>query len=483
MTYSREKSSQASVRRLSRRQFLSLAGTVTAGTILAACQGVPAQAPAQQPAAGSGGAAAPEAETIELIAWFTDRRTINEMTEQEAVPDFQAQNPGITMNVQFVPESELQQKLLTANAAGNAPDLSSIDETFLDTLTKENVLLPIPDEVIDVTTEMGALTAGLYAIPQGEPDAKYYGLPNGVFSSQIYYNAALLDELGYTPEDIPNTWADFLTWAADITVWDGDNLELSGCAFYANEFSIYEDYRYEVAGPIEGNIFPTQSSTVHTDEVGVEAWQFIMDLYNVHRIDSIAEGLNCRERFGGGRAVTAYQWTWFNGLMDTQYIDIDWGLKLPPTLTGEPVYGRRGPDVGFTVTTQNDAHLDAVWKLYRYLVSPTYLAKYCKLRGIQPSLKEMWDDSEFSAESGPHWGAVAVKNRPENSVDPGFWPLELVNINNAITPSIRDEGEDITTVLQRAEDAGNEFLQASPQWSILSREQFEANPDWLTASG
>jgi ABC-type glycerol-3-phosphate transport system substrate-binding protein len=169
--------------------------------------------------------------------------------------------------------------------------------------------------------------------------------------------------------------------------------------------------------------------------------------------------------------------------MDTQYTDIEWGLVLPPTMTGEAIYGRRGPDVGFTVTSQNEANMDAAWTLYRYLLSPDYLAKYCKLRGIQPSLREMWDDENFSENAGPEWGAVAVKNRPENSVDPGFWPLQLGDVHNRILPAIRDEGEDITTVLERADQEGNEFLQASPQWSILSQEQFKAHPEWLSASG
>ena len=457
--------------RLSRRQFLSLAGTAAAGSILAAC------APTQP---GTGGAVsdAPADDVTELIAWFTDRRSINIMTEEEAIPEFEEANPGLTVDVQFVPESEIQQKLLTSNAAGNAPDLSSIDETFLDTLTKNNVLLPIPSEVVNVSDALGSLSADLYDI-----EGKYYGLPNGVFSSQIFYNAALLDELGYTPEDIPGTWDDFIKWAAEITVWDGDNLELSGLAFYGNEFSMYEDLRYQTAGVIEGNIFPTESSVSHADGPGIDAWQFMMDLYDVHRVDSREEGLHSRERFGSGRAVTLYNWTWFNGIMDTQYTDIDWGLNLPPTMSGEPIYGRRGPDVGFTVTTQNENNLDAAFTLYSFLFSPAYLSRYCKLRGIQPSLKEMWDDPDFSEDSGPRWAAVAIKNRPENSVDTGFWPREMVDINNRILPAIRDEGEAIEDVLKRVEEAGNEFLSASPQWSIQSREEYEAHPEWLTDKG
>ena len=462
---------------LSRRTFLRLSGAVAATTTLAAC--VPAAAPAPT----SGEAAPASAATTDLIAWFTDRLTINKMTEETAIPEFEAANSAIKVEMQFVPESELQQKLLTAKAAGNAPDVSAIDETFLDTLTKQEVLLPIPDEVLDVGTEMGELTANLYRISPTGGEGEFYGLPNGVFSAALYYNADLLDELGYTPEDIPTNWTDYLLWAKEATVWNGDILERSGLAIFANEYSVYEDLRLQMAGPIDGNIFPTKESNRHADDAGIQAWQFIMDLYDVHRVDSKVEGLNSRDRFGAGQAVTLYQWTWFNGFMDTQYPDINWGLVLPPTMDGAVVNGRRGPDVGFTVTAQNENNLDAAYTFYKYLVSPAYLARYCKLRGIQPSLKSMWTDPNFSEESGPQWATVAMKNRPENSVDFGFAPRELGDIHGRILPSIRDEGEDIVTVLQRVEAEGNAFLSANPQWSILSAADYEANPQWLTAAG
>jgi multiple sugar transport system substrate-binding protein len=461
-----------------RRQFLALTGSASAVALLAAC------APATAPSEGGDTGAAVEAQVTSLVAWFTDRSTINQMTVEEAIPDFQAKNPSIQVEMQFVPEAELQQKLLTAKAAGNAPDISSIDETFLDTLTKQEVLRPIPDEAINVSEEMGELTAFLYRLPQGADDGRYYGLPNGTFSAALYYNATLLEELGYAPEDIPARWDDFIVWAKEITVWDGDTLEMSGCSIFGNEWSIYEDIRYQVAGALDGNPFPTKDSMRLADEVGIQAWQHIMDIYNVHKLDSIAEGLISRDRFGTGRAVTLYNWTWFNGFMDTQFIDADWGILIPPSMNGEPIYGRRGPDVGFTLTTQNDNNLEAALTFYRYLISPDYLAKYCKLRGIQPSLRAMWEMPEFSAEAGPHWAAVATKNLPENSVDPGFWPLELFNYaQQQVPPAIRDEGGDITAVLTEAEQFGNEFLQANPQWSILSAADYEANPQWLTVVG
>jgi ABC-type glycerol-3-phosphate transport system substrate-binding protein len=457
---------------------MTLTGIAASGVLLAAC--APATAPA---AGGESGAAAPAADTTNLLAWFTDRSTINAMTQEVAIPEFQDRNSGITVEMQFVPESELQQKLLTAKAASNLPDISSIDETFLDTLTKQEVLRPIPEEVIDVKNEMGDLTYFLYRLPQGADDGHFYGLPNGVFSGGLYYNNALLEELGYKPEDIPTTWDEFLKWASDVSVWDGDTLTTAGCAFFANEFNVWEDLRYQMAGPLDGNYFADKQTMRLADEVGIQAWQAVMDMYNVHKVDSIAEGLISRDRFGAGNAVTLWNWTWFNGFMDTQYPDENWGILVPPSINGKAPFGRRGPDVGFTLTTQNDANLDAALKFYRYLVGPDYLARYCKLRGIQPSIKSMWDSPDFGPDSGPHWAAIAEKNKPENTIDPGFWPLELVNVTNQITPSIRDEGEDITTVLQRQEKAGNEFLAANPQWSILSAADYQANPDWMTVTG
>lgn len=463
--------------KLSRRQFLALSGGLSTAALLAAC--APAAGPGAAPAES-----APAGETVtNLLAWFTDRSTINRMTENEAIPDFEAANQGITVEMQFVPESELQQKLLTAKAAGNAPDVSSIDETFLDTLTKEEVLLPIPPEVINVNEEMGSLTADLYRISPTGGEGQYYGLPNGVFAGAVYYNVGLLDELGYTPEDIPTQWDDFILWAKDVTVWDGDTLTRSGFAFYGNEGSVQGAVRQQIGGPIDGNQFATKSEMQLADDIGIQSYQFVMDLFDVHKVDSKEEGLISRDRFGAGNAVTLYNWTWFNGFMETQYPDIEWGIMVDPTFSGEPVYGNRGPDVGFTVTSQQDNNLDAAYKFYRYLVSPAYLAKYCKLRGIQPSLKGMWTDPAFSEEAGPQWAAVAIKNRPENSVDWGFNPRELGDITARVWPSIRDEGEDITTVLTRTQEEANAFLTANPQWSILSAADYEANPQWLTAAG
>ncbi len=104
----------------------------------------------------------------------------------------------------------------------------------------------------------------------------------------------------------------------------------------------------------------------------------------------------------------------------------------------------------------------------------------CRLPGRKAGPRRM---KEGLMEFLRRWAPIAIKNRPENSVDAGFWPRELVDISNQIVPSIRDEGVAIPTGFQWVEEACNEFLQANPQWSILSAADYAANPQWLTAAG
>ncbi len=151
--------------RVSRRAFVVAFGGGAAATVLAAClpenQPTPTTKPAAQPAAAqptappaSAGAKPEEkpaagaqpaaakpstsgAQTVNLVSWFTNRLTINQMTEKEAKPEFEGKNPNVKVEVQFVPESEILQKARTTKAAGNAPDVISIDETFLDDMFRD----------------------------------------------------------------------------------------------------------------------------------------------------------------------------------------------------------------------------------------------------------------------------------------------------------------------------------------------------------
>lgn len=464
-------------RRLSRRTVLrsglAMAGAGLATPLLMACGGEPAQR--------SG-----EGET-KLTAWFTDRRSINQMTEKEAIPEFEARNPGIKVELQFVPEAQIQQKLLAATAAKNAPAITAIDETFLDNLWKSKALLSFPDPLIDVRKEMGARTADLYKLPPGSSQGAYFGLPNGHFGGVLYYNADLLKQLNYTPEQIPDKWDDFIRWAKELTVWKGDTLERTGFTVFGTDDSLRGEYRVQQGGWQDGNIFPTKEKVSLARDLEYEAVRWVLDLYDVHKLDA-RDGVTYQEKFGTGKAVTTFAWTWNNGFFETQYKMENYGIKITPHVApgrGGPL-GAAGPDVGFCGTTQatDQKQVEATWKLWRYLVGPDYLKRYCKLRGVQPSLRSMTSMPEFSEDrSGPKWAALAKKMQPGNNLDSGFTSVELGEILSRAWAPIRDEKADPKQVLANVEQQANEYLRTHPQWSILSAADYRQHPEWLKPEG
>lgn len=442
-----------------------------------------AVAAATQPAA----AAPAKAGAVKLTAWFTDRRSINVMTEKEAVPEFESRNPGHKVEIQFVPEAQIPQKLTAAKAASNAPDITSIDETFLDQLWKGKALLPIPGALIDVRQEMGAKVADLYKLPPGGGQGEYFGLPNGQFGGAIYYNLDLLNELKYTPEQIPDKWDDFAKWAQEITKWEGNTLKRSGFAIFGTEDSLRGEYRAQKGGWSDGNIFPTKDTVKVTRDLEYEALQFVIDFYDRWKTDA-RDGVAYNEKLGTGKAVTTFAWTWNNGFIETQFKFSNFGIKLAPQVapgSGNPL-GQSGPDVGFCGTTQAtaSAQTEAAWKLWRYLVGPDYLKRYSLLRGTQPSLKSMWNMPEFSEEKGgPKWAALAKKMKPGNNLDMGFYSAELSTILGRALTQIRDEKADPKKVLPDIEKQANDYLKANPQWSILSAQDYKEHPAWTKSAG
>jgi ABC-type glycerol-3-phosphate transport system substrate-binding protein len=482
---------------MDRRTFLRSAIVVGAGltaTLLAACGGAaPAAAPTSAPAKPAAAqqtapAAAAAAKQMTLTAWFTDRRSINDMTEKQAIPEFEARNPGLKVELQFVPEAQIQQKLLAAKAANNAPNITSIDETFEDTLWKNKALLPIPQSVMNVRDEMGAKVADLYKLPPGQAQGEYFGLPNGTFGGVLYYNEALLNELKMTPKEIPEKWDDFIKWAKDVTVWKGNTLERTGFAIYGTEDSLRHEYRAQMGGWQDGNMFPTKERVALARDLEYDTIKWLLEFYDVHKLDA-RDGVTYQEKFGTGRAVTTFAWTWNNGFFETQYKMTNYGIKqtphVDPTKKDWPM-GTAGPDVGFTATTQSTdpAVVDATWKLWRYLVGPDYLKRYCTLRGVQPSLKSMWSVTEFSEDKGgTKWSALASKMKPGNNLDSGFNSIELGTILARPWAPIRDEKADVKQIMAEVEKAANDYLKSNPQWSILSAEDYKAHPEWMKPEG
>src|ERR1700733_2962138 len=72
------------------------------------------------------------ADSITLKFW-DNQQTESGLSQyqKEAVKRFEADNPGVKIEVTTIPYPEFQQRLLTAVQGGNAPDVSTVDQIWV----------------------------------------------------------------------------------------------------------------------------------------------------------------------------------------------------------------------------------------------------------------------------------------------------------------------------------------------------------------
>ena len=129
---------------------------------------------------------------------------------EEAKKEFEAANPGITINFEIVPWDVLLQKLTTDMGAGSNADLSIIGTRWLIDFVKEDAVEPLDNYV---TPEFKDRFIETFLSPS-IMDGKTYGLPIAASARAMYYNKELLEKAGVA--NPPATWAELKDAAAKI---------------------------------------------------------------------------------------------------------------------------------------------------------------------------------------------------------------------------------------------------------------------------
>jgi multiple sugar transport system substrate-binding protein len=128
---------------------------------------------------------------------------------------YQQANPGVRIDMQSITFDALHDKLITAVAGGDAPDLSWGLAEWLGELTRMNALADLTERVA-AWPDHGALYPD--ALRALTVDGKLRALPNYIGLRAMLYHADMLKAANVAP---PKTWADLLAAAPKITAATG----------------------------------------------------------------------------------------------------------------------------------------------------------------------------------------------------------------------------------------------------------------------
>jgi multiple sugar transport system substrate-binding protein len=259
---------------MSRRHFLKVAAAATGATLLNAC------APAATPEPTE----APAPVTIEWwVAEWND--AIRNWIQEEFVPEFEKDNPGIKVNPTFVDWGDYLTKLTTAFAGGTAPDLSAGGSAMVGTIADKNQGTVIND-LVDQWGELDDFYPMAQAVIQYKGDI--YGLPSDIGVQSLIWRKDLFEEIGLDPDKGPTTWDELREYAVKLTQRDGDEFKIAGFYLPMSGYSTWHRwvaFLWQAGGDI---LSEDGTKVIINEQPGIDALQFYVDLLMEDKVSPLS---------------------------------------------------------------------------------------------------------------------------------------------------------------------------------------------------
>ncbi|TDD87505.1 extracellular solute-binding protein [Actinomadura darangshiensis] len=164
-------------------------------------------------ACGSGdGGGSGDKNKIVFSYWGSDSR--QKLTEA-AIAKFEEKNPSIKVEGDFSDFDSYYEKLATKTAAGDAPDVMSIEIRALAEYSSRGTIADLNGKVTTTDLDQSVLKAG-------QVDGKQYAIPTGVNAFPMIVNKKAVEKAGQkVPDDKTWTWDDYISLAQKITAKNG----------------------------------------------------------------------------------------------------------------------------------------------------------------------------------------------------------------------------------------------------------------------
>ncbi|MEU3166434.1 extracellular solute-binding protein [Streptosporangium sp. NPDC006930] len=140
--------------------------------------------------------------------WGSDAR--QKLTES-AIAAFEKKNPTIDIEGDFSDWDSYYEKLATKTAAGDAPDVMSIEIRGLAEYAGRATLT-------DLTGKLNTADLDQEVLKAGQVDGKQYAIPTGVNTFPMIANRATVEKAGEkVPDDTTWTWDDYISISQKVT--------------------------------------------------------------------------------------------------------------------------------------------------------------------------------------------------------------------------------------------------------------------------
>jgi multiple sugar transport system substrate-binding protein len=308
---------------------------------------------------------------------------------QKLIPEFERRNPGITVEVQMIPWTAAQEKLITAYASNNTPDACQLGNTWIPQFVSLNALENLDSWLNYKEIKKENYFKGIWNT--NVINNKLFGVPWYIDTRVIFYRTDVIQKAGF--KNPPKTWDELYKLSKKIK----ENFKGQ------DKFAIYlptnEWAPFVIFGLQNGSTLLKDNDSFgdFSSAKFKEAFSYLIKYHK--------EGL---APIGFSQVTNVYQ-----ALADeyfSMYISGPWNVnEFKKNMTGDladkwmtaPLPGPRDfPGVSLAggsslVIFKESKHKKEVWKWIEYLSEPSTQIKFYQLLYDLPAVKGAWEDSSL----------------------------------------------------------------------------------------
>lgn len=397
-----------------------------------------------------------------LTYWASNQGTSLDNDKEVLTPQLKKfeEESGIKVNLEVIGWNDLQTRIQTAVASGQAPDVLNIGNTWAASLQSTGAFMPFDSAAFDaiggkdkfVKTAMD--TGGVAG--EDPTSVPLYGLAYG-----LYYNKAMFKDAGVTP---PTTWEEMVAAAKKLTAGD-----VHGFSLAAGSYTENAHFAFINAAQNDAEFFDADGKPTFTSDGIVDGISRYLDLMQTDKVvdpgnaqyDNSTKAIN---DFANGKAAMVLSQNNANSSIAAQGMKDDaFGVVAFPAPEGAKDVASHVAGINLSVF-KNTKNKDGALKFVKFMTSEATQAELDKpfaalpvLAGVTPTFT---DDAELAktfsdiyANKSKPLPLVPAEDQFESTVGKAMNQM-FATIASGGTVSKEDVKSALTTAQQAVEAAG-----------------------------
>ncbi len=301
------------------------------------------------------------------------------------VKDFETANPDADVKVTAIPWESAHDKISTAIASGDTPDVSLIGTTWMGEFSQADGLEPTPDGLVDP----GSFYEGAWN--STEVDGTSYGVPWYVETRVLYYRKDLAAQAGW--DKAPTSWRELSAFAADLKSKAGVDMPLYVQPGQTGSWQTALPFVWSAGGQMTDQAGTAYTLDSDAMKAGLTFYKSLFD--DGYSTTGTLDAGQLESDFAKGDIGAFISGPWEIGLVKDAGLDAG-KFAVAPLPGQESGMGTSFIGGGDLAVFRDAKNRDGAWKLVQWLSQPDVQTNWYETMSDLPAVKSAWDGGSLA---------------------------------------------------------------------------------------